>query len=299
MRQLFSILLFGSILFSGCTEHLPLQDKRIVITAPKIYAKRLRASLEKYGATVTAMPTIETLVYDSLVDMSGISDSLGGSAYSPHAFDFVVLPSRNAISAYDNQMKKAFGKNIPYHANYYVLGKDKEYLEELGYTTPVDVPEPSMMGILSYIEANKEYKGKEMLLVAPKVSIINEPNVIPQFIREAQRMGITCNKVQGYTTQPVTTAHTRRVLKGIREGEYDMIAFSSGGEAFALAKMCNISSLTCKMACFGPYTANNAELAGIQVDMIAKNFRSFDDYAKSIARFFNLEPYNSKHPQTL
>jgi uroporphyrinogen-III synthase len=151
----------------------------------------------------------------------------------------------------------------------------------------VKVPEPSMMGILAYIKAGGGYRDKKMLLVAPKVTIIDEPNVVPQFIEAAEQMGIDCHRVYGYTTRPVMNDYTKQVLADVSKGKYDMMAFSSGGELFAVAQMCNGSKLNCKIACFGPYTASNAREAGIKVDMVSNKYRSFDDYALSIARFFD------------
>lgn len=49
---------------------MPLSGKRILITAPDIYASRLAASLSKYGAGVVSMPSIETVVYDSLPEIN-------------------------------------------------------------------------------------------------------------------------------------------------------------------------------------------------------------------------------------
>lgn len=256
------------------------------MTAPAVYASRLQKALEKHGASVILMPMIETLVYDSLSGFSQLLHDIKPGVSVSDAFDFIVLPSRNAIKAYDNEMHLHFLGKIPYKANYYVLGSDKNYLEQLGYSTPIVIPEPSMMGILAYIKSNAIYKGKKMLLVAPKVSMINEPNVVPQFMREALKMGIECNRIDGYTTRPVNDACTQMTLSGLREGKYDMVAFSSGGELFAMAEMGSPDNLNCAVACFGPYTASNAKKVGIKVDMVSQNFRSFDDYAQSIVAFF-------------
>jgi|GEM_PF-6726212 hypothetical protein len=53
---------------AGCRQNKhSLEDKRVVVTAPEIYATRLQAALEKYDAEVVLMPAIETIVYDSLI----------------------------------------------------------------------------------------------------------------------------------------------------------------------------------------------------------------------------------------
>jgi len=285
----YGYLLLGVLLIFSCSglqQNQILQGRKIVVTAPAVYASRLQKALEKYGASVILMPMIETLVYDSLSGFSQLLHDIKPGVSVSDAFDFIVLPSRNAIKAYDNEMHLHFLGKIPYKANYYVLGSDKKYLEQLGYSTPIVIPEPSMMGILAYIKSNAIYKGKKMLLVAPKVSMINEPNVVPQFMREALKMGIECNRIDGYTTRPVNDACTQMTLSGLREGKYDMVAFSSGGELFAMAEMGSPDDLNCAVACFGPYTASNAKKVGIKVDMVSQNFRSFDDYAQSIVAFF-------------
>lgn len=286
-RLLFLFLFFLMLFVAGCRQNShSLEDKRIVVTAPEIYATRLQAALESYDAEVVLMPAIETIVYDSLIGWQSMNHASLPAVELIGNYDFIVLPSRNAIKAFDNDMRRRSESFRPLAANYFVLGSDLQYLKELGYETPMHIQEPSMMGILTHIKTNEEYQGKKMLLVAPQVTLIDEPNVVPHFVEEAQKMGLICHRVNGYTTKPLFNSHSREVLDDIRNGEYDMIAFSSGGELFAIAEMCEVSALNCKIACFGPYTASNAALVGIEVDMVSEKFRSFDDYALSIAKFY-------------
>ncbi len=269
------------------THNVGLKGKKIVITAPEIYALRLQKALEKYGAQITLMPTIETIVYDSLPQLSQLNDSIRPQCPADKKFDFVVLPSRNAIKAFDLEIKREGNKEDWLEAPFYVLGKDQEYLQSLGYKSTIIVKEPSMKGILSFIKENKAYDQKEMLLIAPKISMIKEPNVVPDFITEAKRMGIRCHLIYGYTTRPVINKQNEAVIMDLQKGKYDIIALTSGGESYALAEQLQEKEIVCKIACFGPYTASNAEIAGFSVDMISDKFSSFDDYATSIVNYFN------------
>ena len=296
--RLLLVLLFTAIgNYSVCaqarkastTRSEALKNKKIVVTAPLIYGERLKNSLEKYGAEVTLMPIIETIVYDSIPGLSDLNHTVRPNAAFQNKYDFIVLPSRNAIKAFDNEMHLHYSGQIPFHGEYYVLGRDMQYLNALGYSTPNDVDDPSMMGILEFIGQHKDFSNKHLLLIAPKVTLKNEPNVVPDFVRQAESMGIHCHQLFGYTTQAVNNQHTQHILTRIEQGKYDMIAFSSAGELFALAECCNPSKLQCAIACFGPYTASNASKAGIQVDMVSKKYHSFDDYAESIAEYFEAQ----------
>jgi uroporphyrinogen-III synthase len=112
MRLLFLFLLFLMMIFSGCLQKKhSLKDKRIVITAPEIYAKRLQKALEKYDAEVVAMPAIETIVYDSLIGWPEKEQPGLPSAELVRSYDFIVLPSRNAIKSFKNDMRRRLGNS--------------------------------------------------------------------------------------------------------------------------------------------------------------------------------------------
>ena len=278
--KLIIYLLIGlsSIVYNGNQKKdKELKGKKIVITAPKIYASRLKKSLEKKGASVIELNSIETIVYQSLKGLKQYKAKELSKKYR-----YIVLPSRNAIKAFYNHDKGASSNKT-----IYVIGKDKELIQKLGYKKAICPKEASMHGIAKEISKDKNVNGKTLLLIVPKVSLIPEPNVVPNFIKEIEQMGIKCHKVYGYTTRPIINKHNKNIIENIKKGKYHLIAFTSGGEIFALSKMINPKNIKCKIACFGPYTASNAKIAHLKVDMISKKYHSFNDYTNSIIEFFN------------
>lgn len=283
MKLIIYLLLgLSSIIYNGKEPNKKdnvLKGKKIVITAPKIYASRLKTTLEKHGAEVIELNSIETIVYKTLKELRQYQDK---PLKLSNRYKYIVLPSRNAIKAFYNHDKGA-SKN----KYFYVIGKDKELLKKLGYPNYICPKESSMHGIAKAIKSTKNKKKEELLLIVPKVSLIPEPNVVPNFIHEIEKMGIRCHKIYGYTTRPIINNHNKKIIENIKKGKYHLIAFTSGGEIFAISKMIKPKDIKCKIACFGPYTASNAKIVNIKVDMISKKYHSFNDYANSIIEFLN------------
>ena len=265
-----------------------LKNQQIVISAPSIYASRLKGALEKYEAKVILMPAIETIIYDSIPQLKALNQNIRPQLCGSSKYDYIVLPSRNAIKAFDNEIQRNSAFKEWQSGPYYVIGKDIELLQSLGYSTTAKVLEPSLKGITKTIAADKKGKGnKHLLLISPQVQKMKEPPIVPDFIASIKAIGIECHQIYGYTSQGIHSPNNTLILENITQGKYDLLALTSGGESFAIAQQINPSDVKCKVACFGPYTAKSAKQAGFKIDLISDKYHSFDDYAKAICQFLN------------
>mmetsp|Transcript_25589 Transcript_25589/g.71700 ORF Transcript_25589/g.71700 Transcript_25589/m.71700 type:complete len:176 (+) Transcript_25589:412-939(+) len=149
-------------------------------------------------------------------------------------------------------------------------------------------------GIQPHEEDDNGNLSRIVLVPAPIVEELPEPDVIPSFIRDLEAENLTVRRVGAYVTRPTVgegkelTPERRKALHALRDGEVDLVAFSSTAEITALLKAITRSELeqSTKIGCFGPITAGNAKELGLDVVVISKDFSSFRGYAKAITDFF-------------
>jgi uroporphyrinogen-III synthase len=257
-----------------------MNDKQIIITAPKIYSAAFSECLLKAGFYNLAIsPAIE----NSPVNSSGFKLLFENI----NDFDFVILPSRNAIDAFLTRAKKY---NIPLselkETKYATIGKDADYLAKSGLQNQLNTEEPSTTGIYS---ALKKIAGiKKLAVLTPVVKGITEPDIIPEFIKNLKTIAET-ERIDAYITRP-TRNFSKAVLAEIKNGNYDLIAFTSGGEIEAIRKIVDNDAVfySLKAACFGPFTASTAKKNGLTPVLVGTNFGSFDGFAEAINRYFQI-----------
>ncbi len=173
---------------------LPLYGKRILITAPRNYAFRFSEQIIKKGGLPVLMPTIETC---HLSNYTELDIALG----QIDAFDWIVFTSRNGITAFFDRMNDL---NIPtsvlQNCQLCALGKDAESL--LFFCGKVDLipTESSPAGIVAELAEIPQINQKKVLIPAPKVVGLPEPDVIPNLISDLQKLGIQATCVPTYIT---------------------------------------------------------------------------------------------------
>ena len=284
MKNHLVFIIILTLSFSACQhKNDELKGKSIVVSAPSIYAQRLKTALEKHQAKVVLMPAIKTTIHDSLPELKALYESTNSRS---QMFDYIILPSRNAIKAFDRAIKHDKSYTSWKSGPYYTIGKDRELLQQLGYKSEIKLVEPSLKGIIETIKLQRNYKGKDLLLIAPKVINMPIPSIVPNFIKEIEQLGITCHIIAGYTTSAIINKENEKVIEGLKKGKYDMLAITSGGECIAINSHTPPFSIECDIACFGPYTAQSARNAGFKVDLISEKFGSFDDFATSIVKYY-------------
>jgi uroporphyrinogen-III synthase len=129
-----------------------------------------------------------------------------------------------------------------------------------------------------------------VLVTVPDVVGIPEPKVVPKFIADLKQLGMKVTRVPTYSTRCLDKSIYGVELNLIRQGMIDAIAFSSTAEVESFLKMVNSKSdyEHCVVACFGPYTAANAEKLGVKVSIVSQDYSSFEGFADAIAAFFTV-----------
>ncbi|MHC5764479.1 MAG: uroporphyrinogen-III synthase [Nostoc sp.] len=264
------------------SRNLPLYGKRILVTAPRNYAYRLSEQIIKKGGLPVFMPTIETCYLSNYTQLDAALAHID-------EFDWIIFTSRNGITAFFQRINEL---NIPISVvqkcHLCALGKDAESL--LSFCSKVDLipTESSPAGIVTELAKILQIHEKKVLIPAPEVVGLPEPDVVPNLITDLQKLGIEVTRVPTYITQGLDKTIYGMELNLIREGIIDVIAFSSTAEVESFLTMVNSQSdyEHCVVACFGPYTTANAQKLGMTVSIVSRDYSSFEGFAEAIAAFF-------------
>ena len=265
------------------STQLPLYGKRILITAPRNYAARLAQQIIYQGGLPLLTPSIETC---------SLADPIALDAALRHLddFDWLAFTSRNGINALVQRMAfLGLSLSTLKRCQLSAIGQDAESLTRLGLTVDLLPPEPSPAGLIAEFAKFPDILGKRILVPAPEVVGLPEPNVIPNFISALQRLGMQVTRAPAYITRCLDKESYQVELDLIRQGKIDVIAFSSTGEVEGFLQMVNSNGdyAHCQIACFGPYTAANAQKLGMSVAIVADDYSSFAGFAEAIAAFFH------------
>ncbi|MBE9170466.1 uroporphyrinogen-III synthase [Pleurocapsales cyanobacterium LEGE 06147] len=262
---------------------LPLYAKRIIITAPRNYALRLYREIVQQGGLPLLMPTIETCLLTDNTELDRVLHKI-------EEFDWIVFTSRNGIEAFLERMR-VLGLSLSVLESCFVcaIGKDTDKLTDLGIKVNLVPREPSPAGIIAEL-ANfaEDIRGKSILVPAPEVMDVPEPDIIPNFVCELQQLDMKVTRVPTYTTRCLDGTIYEVELELIRQGKIDAIAFSSTAEIESFLNMIDSSDdlQQTLVACFGPYTATNAKKLGLDVAIVAEDYSSFEGFAEAIAAFW-------------
>ena len=270
------------------STHLPLYGRRILITAPRNYAARLTPQIIDRGGLPLLAPTIETC---SLADPTALDTTLRRLG----DFDWLAFTSRNGINAVLQRMEcLGLSTSTLKRCQLCAIGQDVERLTALGLTVDLAPTEPSPMGMIAELTKIPEIQGKRILVPAPEVVGLPEPDIIPNFISALHCLGMRVTRIPAYLTRCLDPQNYSVEWELMRRGKIDVIAFSSTGEVEGFLRMINSNDdysnddyAHCQIACFGPYTAANAQKLGMPVAIVAEDYSSFAGFANAIAAFFS------------
>lgn len=261
----------------------PLHGKRILITAPRNYAARLSNALIQQGGFPILMPTIETCFLDEFSELDAVLKSLV-------KFPWLAFTSRHGIDAFFLRLEALnLSNSLLRNTRICAIGKDAQRLQEWGFQAHLIPAESSPTGILSELAKLPEIVGQPIIVPVPKVIGIPEPDVVPNFVAGLEQLGMQVTRVFAYQTQCLARELYPVELNLLEREEIDVIAFSSTAEIEAFLSIWNrnLTAHSVKIACFGPYTAANAQKLGFPVDIVAEYFSSFEGYAAAIAQFLS------------
>lgn len=260
---------------------LPLCGKRIILTAPRNYAVRLAQELVKLGALPFLMPTIEICLLDDFTELDRALHQIN----TINTFDWITFTSRNGINAFFQRLQDLqINPSVLNNSCLCAIGKDAEKLGSLGLEVDLIPTEPSPQGIIAELAQIPGIDRQSILVPVPEVVGVPEPDVVPNFIAELKKMGMKVTRIPTYKTISLNKNLYEVELDLIRQGKIDVIAFSSTAEVTAFLKMFNSqeSYENSTIACFGPYTANNARKLGLHVSIVAEDYSSFAGFAEAI-----------------
>ncbi len=269
------------LLFTSCISNGKMRKKQVVVTAPSVYNERLCRLINNDSMlTAVSLPVVETILEGHEAEIDSIINTVS-------CYDWLAFPSRNAVKALFVRAA-VLGKTEELKTvRYCAIGKDQEYLRHFGVTHILNNSESSPQGIVQAL-SQTEKPGKIAVFV-PEVQGMPEPDVVPNFIDSLQAIGWHVARVNAYTTKVCITPQTDDVISRIKQGQVDLIAFTSTGEIEALLSIVGGKSNLSKVpiACFGPYTYANAEKLGLKPVFMAKDFSSFEGYVEAMVNYFD------------
>jgi uroporphyrinogen-III synthase len=264
-------------------DEMPLYGKTILYTTPRNYAGRLGRYLIEHGARAIWMPTI---VIEPMPDYSVFDDVL----LNAEKYDWIAFTSRNGIEALLDRMgalglAQADLKGLRFAA----VGNDAKALEQAGITPDIVPPVSSPIGIVNELK-RQGYTSGTVLVPAPEVVGMEEPEVVPDFIRDLEAIGLDTVKVPAYVTARATDGlelGTQLLL----DGKVDVIAFTSRGEMESLllhlGDKRDVLDGDTAIACFGPITAGGAKLRNLRVDIVADDYSRFQGFVSAMEDYFD------------
>lgn len=229
------------------------------------------------------MPTIETCGLEATPDLDRVLQNLS-------AFDWIAFTSRTGIDAvWHRAQQLGISPEMIQYSRICAIGKDADRLRELGIRVDLVPLDPSPAGIVAELATVPGIETQNILVPAPEVMGVPEPNVMPNFVADLDQLGLAVTQVPAYVTRRLDAGFYGVELDLIRQGMVDAIAFTSTAEISALLQMIDAPTIMkqCAIACFGPYTAANAQQLGLSVDVVATDYSSFSGFAEAISQFFH------------
>lgn len=266
----------------------PLEGKTILVTAPSNYAYRFANVIEEAGGKAILFPTIQTIINPNTKAI----DSIWKQAES---IDWLVLPSRKAMDAFFDRIDSTSLNSIS-KLRFCAIGNDINYLKEKYNTiAAIEPKESGPNGIVEELGKQANIQGQNIVVIAPLVIGVEEPNVIPNFIQNLKSLKANVTKAEGYITQLSDSLNYLNEIELLKNGKIDIIAFTSTAEIEALIKLTSLELIDKQIvACFGPYTGNNAKEFGLDPEYIGQKYSSFEDFVSGITEYFLNHKKNKK-----
>jgi uroporphyrinogen III methyltransferase / synthase len=246
---------------------------RVLVTRPRQEAEEFAQALQKVGAQVFFLPTIEIQPIDDFKSLDRTLSHL--SAYS-----WLVFTSANAVIIVAGRLEALGIAGLPEKLKIAAVGpKTAARLIARG-VRPDFVPEEYVAEAI--VPGLGDLKGQLVLLPTADIA----PDTLPKAIQAAD--GIA-HVITAYKTKAASP--TMEELAILREG-VDLITFASGSSAqnfVVLTHQAGMDPFNLPgqplIACIGPKTAQVAKEAGFRVDIVA-DWYTMDGLVQAIASYF-------------
>ena len=232
-------------------ENRPLFGKRIVITRPRDQAADLIDGLERLGAEVLPMPTIQIVDPPSLDQLDAAIERLANGEYA-----WVMFASVNAVERFFVRLQRSYDARALARTKVAAVGPaTAERLRSFGINADLM---PDEFTAASTVAALGEVGPGKILLPRPE----GAPLDVVDSLRE-----------HGWAVDNVTTYQTLRVRPDVRVlgGSIDAVLFTSASsvEGFSDATTSTRLGSDYRVICIGPSTAQAARELSLQVDAVA------------------------------
>ncbi|KAK7304121.1 hypothetical protein RJT34_15183 [Clitoria ternatea] len=265
-----------------------LQRPTVAFTTPPNYARTLSELLTLNAYNPLWCPTLSIQPTPSTLTPFLSPPSL-------HPFSAIAFTSRTAIHSFlqasiplPQPPLPPFGPTFTLAA----LGKDSELLNKHfvsricnnSHRIRVLVPKTATPSALA--AALGSGGGRSVLCPVPRVVGVEEPPVVPDFLRELAVGGWVPVRVEAYETRWAGSTCAEGIVRASQDGGLDAVVFTSTAEVEGLLKSLREFGLgfgdlrrRCPglvVAAHGPVTAAGAERLGVEVDVVSSKFGSFD-----------------------
>jgi uroporphyrinogen III methyltransferase / synthase len=255
---------------------------RVIVTRAKEQSRELIEMLEAAGAEVVAVPVIQTVPPE---DKSGIDKAIGRLS----SYDYAVFTSVNALKFLLLRMGE-LGKGPEELKGLRIVAvgpKTAAALEKNGLSADI-IPDESRAEGIVLAMSGEDIKGKKFLY--PRAEVARE--VLPEALRAA---GAVVDVLTVYRT--VAPEGLSGVIEGaLSGGAHTVVTFTSSSTVtnFLNAAGPKAAGLLSGMdiACIGPVTAKTCEEAGLNVNVIPREYTA-ESLFFAIVDHFNKEKSNA------
>nr|GEW28746.1 tetrapyrrole biosynthesis, uroporphyrinogen III synthase [Tanacetum cinerariifolium] len=248
---------------ASLSNTININNRLIAFTTPETYAVRLSPLITLKGWTPLWFPTIS--VGPTAHTKSSLVHYLTPPSPIINSFSALAFTSRNGISAFLHAMSSC-----------------------------IDSPPLSPCSSSHDNDKWAGGYGRKVLCPVPLVVGLDEPEVVPNFLRQLHRMGWVAVKVDAYETQWMASECGVRLLE---TDKVDAIVFTSTAEVQGLLKSLKVMGLEWSdvakrnpgmvVAAHGPVTAAGAESFGVCVNVVSTRFGSFDGVVDALDQFWS------------
>lgn len=133
---------------------------------------------------------------------------------------------------------------------------------------------------------------RRILCPVPVVVDLEEPPVVPDFLRELESSRWVPVRVGAYETRWTGRECAKEVAERVEKGEIEAIVFTSTAEVEGLLKSLREFGLDWRevkkkcpglvAAAHGPVTAAGAKRLGVEIDLVGAKFESFDGIVNAL-----------------
>ncbi|CAJ1975572.1 unnamed protein product [Sphenostylis stenocarpa] len=271
------------------TGVMSIHNPTVAFTTPPNYAARLSNLLTLSAYTPLWCPTL-------LIQPTPSTLTSFLSPHSLHLFSAIAFTSRTAIQAFLQAATPLSHPPLPPQGPTFTLaalGKDADLIDAhflSAFCSNSDrlcvlVPPTATPSALA--AALGDGCGRKVLCPVPRVVGVEEPPVVPGFLRELRCGGWVPVRVEAYETRWAGAGCAEGIVKASEEeGGLDAVVFTSTAEVEGLLKSLKEFGLgfadlrrRCPrlvVAAHGPVTAAGAQRLGVEVDVVSSRFGSFD-----------------------